>query len=124
MRQILGISIVRFNNNNNQHQTLCCFDINTDTPLEAIKDALIGHLEDNKDGIVNASLDHYEEGEKDSFEEERQVTYDSVVSAIKAAKSLEDLYGYWELEDGLDCDTSEQILSHITIDTIELKQVT
>ena len=122
MKQILSINIVRFNNND-LRSTMCCFDTDAGTSLETIKDALVCHLKENKNDITNACLRHYEEGEKDGFEEDRQNTYDSIISSIKTAQSLNEIYGHWDLEDGLDQDTFEQIFSHITISSVFLKQV-
>lgn len=121
MKQIIVVSVVRFNNQDSQD--IACFEPDADTPIEIIKSALAEHFEKIKNQIISPCTEHYEDGESDGHEDDRKHTHSFVIHAIKNAKSLSDFHGHWSLEDGVDIDTDEQIFSHITISAATLKKL-
>lgn len=122
MKKIITVSMVRFNQDDGDSAS---FIISDTTSFEVVKSAVLKHVKSIKEYIVGASENHYEDGEEDGFESVRLATYNEIISGIEACTLISDFhyFGRFSLEDGNDVDTEEEIISHITIwsvDGIEL----
>lgn len=123
MKTIITLDIVRFNDKTDSERS--CYILGESTVATELKSVLIEKLEGSKDSIVAAAASRYEDGEEDGHEADRAATYNDVIERINAATSIKDFsyFGRFELEDGVDIDTDEQIISHITIWSEEATQL-
>ena len=119
MKKLIIVSVVRFNQSHDEG----FFLLSDTTTTESLKAALVSHVESLKDSIINFSEACYEDGDTDGYEGMREATYKDILTDIKAATTINDYYylGRYELDDGVDEDTEESVMSHITIWSGEAK---